>query len=158
MEDMHWSFGLAADGVPVIPLRTLDCSEVPVPFAAQMRQARRWFSGPGRAIAYVRHRGRRGPRELAVAASALLISAEWLSCAVAPFALLRSARIGPSERALVSVFTCLYAAELAVSLQALHSPGRRLIALVGFPAVNTGFGLAGWLGLSGGGFDGKTER
>lgn len=159
MEDMYWSFGLAAEGVPIVPLHSLDRSEVPTPFNAQLRQARRWFAGPGRAAAYlVGRRGAMRPGDVAVAASALLISAEWLSCAAAPPALAALVRSGGTDRLLGGLFTGIYAIQLVVCAKALLPPGRRWRAVAVFPVVNTGFGLAGWAALAGAGANTKTER
>jgi hypothetical protein len=152
MEDMRYSFGLAADRVAVMPLSCLDCSEVPAPWSAQFRQAERWFSGPGRALAYAHERraARRGGG-YAVTVSALLISLEWLSCALAvPMLAWLLTRRG-LERRLAIAFLGLYGAQLTICDRQAGptSPADRAAALLTFPLINTGFGLAGWSALLG---------
>jgi hypothetical protein len=152
MEDMHYSFQLATDRIPVVPLASLDRSEVPVPWREQFRQAERWFAGPGRAVAYARERragGRRGGG--AVTASALLISCEWLSCAPALAMLIDGLRRRGIDGALSAAFLGLYGSELILSTRAAQGPRSSKIAgLLAFGPVNIGFGLAGWAGLLGG--------
>ena len=152
MEDMHYSFELAVDGIPVVPLASLDRSEVPGSWRQQFRQAERWFAGPGRAIAYARQR-RAGGEEggAAVTASAFLISLEWLSCAVALPVLLGGLRRAGPDRSLTGTFLGLYVAELVLAGRGRPGGRRsdRIAGLLVFPLVNTGFGLAGWSALAG---------
>ncbi len=152
MEDMEYSFQLASDRIAVVPLASLDRSEVPVPWREQFRQAERWFAGPGRALAYTRTRRAAGEGgAMAITASALLISAEWLSCAPAMAMLVGALRRRGAGRALSATFLGLYGAELLLTTRADRSVSgsSRVAALLAFPLVNTGFGLAGWSALLG---------
>lgn len=163
MEDMHYSYGLAVDDIPVVPVSSLDRSEVPTPWRQQFGQAERWFAGPSRTLGYLVDGGRTG-RGLAVSVSALLISLEWLSCLPALPLLVALLRRPGSDRALASAFLAIYVAEL-LQVSRESDPGRareRLAALLTFPLVNAGFGAAGWSALLGGPFGRrareKTER
>jgi hypothetical protein len=152
MEDMHYSFELAVDGIPVVPLASLDRSEVPGSWRQQFRQAERWFAGPGRAIAYARQRrAEGGAAGGAITASAFLISLEWLSCAVALPVLLGGLRCRGPDRGLAGTFLGLYLAELVLAGRGRPAGGRsdQIAGLLAFPLVNTGFGLAGWSALAG---------
>lgn len=152
MEDMHYSFGLAADRVPVMPLSCLDSSEVPAPWREQFFQAERWFSGPGRALAYAQQRRAAGrPSGYKIMVSALLISLEWLSCALALPMLAWLLRRPGVDRRLSVAFLALYAAQLAVCDRQTTTAGPldRAWALLAFPLTNTGFGMAGWSALLG---------
>jgi hypothetical protein len=152
MEDMHYSFQLAVDRVPILPLASLDRSEVPGSWREQFRQAERWFAGPGRSVAYARERRASGAvAGMAVTISALLISMEWLSCAPALAILLGGLRRRGPERALSAMFLGLYCAELVLVTRGERSvPGvERAAGLLAFPLVNVGFGLAGWSALLG---------
>ena len=152
MEDMNYSFALAVDAIPVVPLASLDRSEVPGSWRQQFRQAERWFTGPGRAVAYARERRASGAGGgWAITGSAFLISLEWLSCAVALPILVGGLRRRGCDRALSTTFLAVYGAELVLASRAPPS-GRwrdRMAGLLAFPLVNTGFGLAGWSALAG---------
>jgi hypothetical protein len=151
MEDMAYSFDLAVDRVPLVPIDSLDRSEVSASPADCFRQHERWFSGPGRALRYRAAHGRGGMRRELVTVSALLISLEWLSCALALPFLLRLARRGPGNRA-ARVFLVIYAAELAATEMTLddeRTPAERLRAVAAFPAANMLFGLAAWSSVAG---------
>jgi cellulose synthase/poly-beta-1,6-N-acetylglucosamine synthase-like glycosyltransferase len=151
MEDLQYSYGLAVANVPVVPLRTLDNSEVPPSLSTQLRQAERWFLGPARIYQYRRtlQKDQHSLSAAAVAASATLISLEWLSCAVAPVLLL----IGLRRRELrvwTALFLLAYTLELLVADE-FQEPdsnrAERMRRLVCYPVANCVFGAGGWFGL-----------
>lgn len=152
MEDMHYSFELAVDAIPVVALASLDRSEVPGSWRQQFRQAERWFAGPGRAVAYARERRAGGAGAgWAVTTSAVLISMEWLSCAFALPILVGGVRRRGCDRALCATFVALYGVELLLAARASRGEQARdqIGGLLAFPLVNTGFGLAAWSALAG---------
>lgn len=166
LEDMHYSFWLNSHRVLMVPVAGLDVAAVPGTLAEQFRQASRWFYGPGRFWAYRRdRRAAPGWRTEVLAASAAAISAEWLSCAVAPLLLAIAVRGGRASRAYAAAFAAVYAGQLVVTDLTL-APGeqasRRVARLVGYPLNSMLFGWAGVTGAvrlaAGRSGAGKTER
>jgi len=151
LEDMHYSFLLNTHQVPMVPVAALDAAAVPDTLTEQFRQATRWFYGPGRFWTYRRdRRAAPGWRTEALTVSAAAISAEWLSCAVAPLLLLAlAARGGRSGRALAAAFAALYTGQLVITDLTLAPgvpTGRRLARLAGYPFNSL---LFGWAGVAG---------
>lgn len=167
LEDMHYSFILGSHGHPVVPLRSLDNAEVPPSLRVQVEQAARWFAGPGRFAAYLRDpQTQRGFHATAQAASAALISAEWLSCAVLPAALPYLARSrNRATRIATTAFGVSYAAQLLLTDLTME-PGAarvdRIRRLIGYPLACELFGIGGLIGAvrlaRGVATEGKTER
>jgi cellulose synthase/poly-beta-1,6-N-acetylglucosamine synthase-like glycosyltransferase len=167
LEDMHWSFRLGTHNIPIVAVPSLDVAEVPDHPAEQVRQAARWFFGPGRALQYLRDPAiQPGWRARILAASALGSAIEWFSCAILP-ALTVIAMVFGSERLLVTAaaLTLLYVAQLVVTEATVGAPDpirRRLARVVACPVATTLFGLGGIIGavrlMGGGSGVGKTER
>lgn len=167
LEDMHYSFVLGSRNLPMVPIPSLDCAEVPQALGTQVEQAARWFFGPGRFRRYLRDpRTENGLRARLLALSALAICLEWLSCAVVP-ALLALAlwQADNLMRALAAGFIALYGLQLLAAEAFAGSTVRlrdRVGRVLAYPIASTLFGVGGIIGaaqlLSGGDGAGKTER
>jgi hypothetical protein len=167
LEDMHWSFRLCARNIPVVALSSLDVAEVPDRPAEQLRQAARWFFGPGRALSYLRDPMiPPGWRARVLAASALGSAGEWLACALVPPLTVAAIAVGDAAlRALALALVAVYAAQLAVTEAAVGAPGplaRRLTRALACPLAAMVFGIGGFVGavrlVGGASGIGKTER
>ncbi|WP_345579915.1 hypothetical protein [Nonomuraea rosea] len=151
VEDMHWSFVLAARGEPVVPISCFDRSDVPDRTIQQFFQMERWFLGPARAVTYARDPlVPPGPPRVVLILGALAESAEWLSAVFAVPVVVYSAvgKSGPL-RTLFRVLSVIVLAEL-VTAEAILGEGhlaRRLQRIALYPFAVTGFGAAGWLSL-----------
>jgi hypothetical protein len=153
LEDMHYSFLLNTHAVALCPVPSLDVAEVPDDVHAQYRQAAQWFLGPGRFARYRRDtHARPGWRTDGLAASAALISAEWLSCAVVPIALLGALTCRDrGTRRWAAAMTGAYAAQLVLTESVMHPDeplGRRARRLAVYPVACTLFGAGGWIGAA----------
>jgi hypothetical protein len=168
LEDMHYSFILGSRGVPMLPVASLDCAEVPDTVLRQVRQAARWFFGPGRFTRYLRDpRTRRGPRAVVMAASAAGSAAEWIGCAIVPplAAVALCARRAPAVRAAALALTVTCGIQVILTEMTLGD-GAPLPSRVGrvaaFPVACMVHGAGGICGsmqlLTGGSGIGKTER
>lgn len=166
LEDMHYSFILGSRGEPMVPVPSLDHAEVPASLRVQFFQLVRWFAGPARFAAYLRD-GRTGSafRTKLLALSALTISMEWLSCAVAVPLLLAAVVLCDFAAAWLAIaFVAVFSIQLVVSEIYLGSHKNkldRLGRLVAYPVCATLFGFAGIKGaihlLRGRSMVGKTE-
>jgi hypothetical protein len=167
LEDMHWSFRLGTRNIPVVAVPSLDVAEVPDRPATQIRQAARWFFGPGRALQYLRDPAiQPGWRARLLAASALGSAAEWLSCAVVPVLTVAAIILaeGPLRRLAIAV-AAVYLVQLLLVEAAVGARGplgRRLARVAACPVATILFGFGGFVGavrlLRGGSGIGKTER
>ena len=167
LEDMHLSFRLGTRNVPIVAVSSLDVAEVPDHPVEQVRQAARWFFGPGRALRYLRDPAiQSGRRAWVLAASALGSAVEWLACAVFPTFTVLAVALGAGalQTAAVAIAT-LYVAQLTITEATIGAPdpvGRRLARVVACPVATTLFGIGGLVGavhlLRGGTGIGKTER
>jgi cellulose synthase/poly-beta-1,6-N-acetylglucosamine synthase-like glycosyltransferase len=168
LEDMHYSFILGSRGLPMVPVPSLDCAEVPGSVAGQLSQAARWFFGPGRFARYMNDPGTwRGPRAWLMAASAFGSAVEWTGCALVPplaAAALCAAR-NKNLRAAAAAFTltCGVQAVLTETFLGAEDPFQdRLARVLGFPLACMVHGAGGITGaarlLAGGTGTGKTER
>lgn len=167
LEDMHWSFRLGTRNLPIVAVPSLDVAEVPDHPVEQVRQADRWFFGPGRALRYLGDpETQRGRRAWILAASALGSATEWLACAVLPAAtVLAMAWATGALRVAAVAVTVLYVGQLAITEATVGAPdpvGRRLARIIACPVATTLFGIGGLVGavhlLVGGTGVGKTER
>lgn len=167
LEDMHYSFVLGSRNLPMVPIPSLDCAEVPAALRIQIQQAARWFFGPARFRGYLRDpRTKQGPRARLLALSALAICLEWLSCAVVP-ALLALALWWADGllRPLAVGFIVVYGLQLLATEAVASSPAGlrdRVGRVLAYPIASTLFGVGGIIGaaqlLRGGTGAGKTER
>ncbi len=167
LEDMHWSFQLGTRDISIIAVPSLDIAEVPDRPGDQIRQAGRWFFGPGRALRYLRDPAiQPGWRAQVLAASALGSAGEWLACAVLPaLTVVAIVMADGFFRAAADALVVLYAAQLAITEAAVGRRdrlGRRLARIVACPLATTLFGVGGVIGairlVGGGSGIGKTER
>jgi hypothetical protein len=167
LEDMHWSFRLGTRGVPIVALPSLDVSDVPDRSGDQIRQAARWFVGPGRALRYLHDPAiQQGWRARIQAASALGSAIEWLACAVVPaFTFATMLLADGSIRTIALAITALYVAQLGVTEVAMGSRdrlGRRVVRIIACPVATTLFGIGGVVGairlLRGDPLIGKTDH
>lgn len=167
LEDMHYSFYLGSRDMPMVPVRSLDRAEVPGSVWAQVRQAARWFYGPGRFLQYLKDPMTiRGWRARVQAASAFGSALEWLGCALIPPLTVAVALFAHGYvRIMAGAVIGVYAAQLLLTDWVLGSPTTapgRLVRLLGCPIATMLFGFGGFLGagrlLSGGSGIGKTER
>ena len=167
LEDMQWSFRLGTRNVPVVAIPSLDVAEVPDRPLDQVRQAARWFFGPGRALQYLRDPTiQPGWRARILALSATGSAAEWLACALtAPLTLAAVILAEGSVWGLAIAVVTVYVIQLLVTEAAVgaRSPlGRRLARVAWCPMATVLFGFGGFVGaarlLRGGSGVGKTER
>jgi len=167
LEDMHYSFLLGSRNLSMLPIPSLDCAEVPASPRGQVEQAARWFVGPGRFRRYLHDRRTEpGLRAWLLAASALAICIEWLSCAALPVLLVVFIVGGGGfVRVTTAVFVTVYAAQIVATEAYLGAPapaGRRLARLLAYPVSCLLFGVGGVIGagllLRGRTGAGKTER
>jgi hypothetical protein len=167
LEDMHYSFYLGSRDLPMVAVPSLDRAEVPESVTEQVRQAARWFYGPGRFLCYLRDPAtQHGWRARAQAVSACGSAIEWLGCAVIPSSAIVAVLLTEGLlRAAAGVLVALYAAQLVLTDRVLGSHAdrhMRLVRMLACPMAATLFGLGGFLGaarlLSGGSGIGKTER
>lgn len=147
IEDMHWSFHLCARGEAMIAVPDLDRAEVPGTVAAQLRQGRRWFSGPGRSLHYAREGGHRpASHELLLALSGMASAAEWLACAVVP-ALLGISVFHRRDRVAGAVLGLLMAQFVVVDTTlGRRRPADAVGVALMLPVTYTLQGLGGWAG------------
>jgi hypothetical protein len=167
LEDMHYSFILCSHGLPMIPIASLDCAEVPGSVSTQVNQAARWFSGPARIGRYLSDPATcHGWRTTMLAVSAAGSAAEFLGCAVVPGLVLTLlvAGTGPERRA-AAAFAAVCGAQAALTEIWLGTPApacRRVSRVLAFPLACTLYGAGGLVGasrlLSGRSGVGKTER
>lgn len=167
LEDMHWSFRLGTHNVPMIAIPSLDVAEVPDWPVDQVRQAARWFFGPGRALQYLRDPTiKSGWRARILAASAIGSAVEWLACAFLPALTLVVVVMSDGVvRGLAIAVVTVYVVQLLVTEGAVgahDSFGRRLARVAACPVATGLFGIGGFVGaarlLRGGSGVGKTER
>ena len=167
LEDMHWSFRLGTHNVPMIAIPSLDVAEVPDRPVDQIRQAARWFFGPGRALHYLRDATiQSGWRARILAASAVGSAAEWLACAVIPVLTFGAIVLSDgAARGLAITVVTVYVVQLLVTECALGARDpfpRRLARVAACPVATVLFGIGGFVGaahlLRGGSGVGKTER
>jgi cellulose synthase/poly-beta-1,6-N-acetylglucosamine synthase-like glycosyltransferase len=168
LEDMHYSFILGSRGLPMVPVPSLDCAEVPDSVSRQVRQAARWFFGPGRFARYIRDPvSHRGLRAMLMAVSAIGSAGEWISCAVVPPVAIAAICAGRSRHvrtaAAAFVITCSVQAVLTEKFLGTQAPIRyRLTRVLAFPLACMVHGVGGMVGaahlLIGGTGIGKTEH
>jgi hypothetical protein len=167
LEDMHYSFILGSRGLPMVPLPSLDCAEVPATVTAQVQQAARWFFGPARAARYLKDpAARAGWPATVMAASALGSAAEWAGCAVVPALVCALVTAGtPPVRVTAGCYAVICAVQVVLAESWLGAPGPardRLARVAAFPlalGVHGTGGLLGWARLlRGASGTGKTER
>ena len=148
IEDMYWSFILAARAEPVVPLPLLDRSDVPSSARQQYLQLERWFLGPARALSYARDpQTPSGLPRVMLACGALALTAGWLFSAFTLPGLAYSA-LGPPgrTRSMMRIFLAIAYAEI-VSAELMVGDGRitrRIARVILYPVSVTLFGAAGW--------------
>jgi hypothetical protein len=167
LEDMHYSFILCSRSLPMVPVPSLDCAEVPSTVTGQVQQAARWFFGPARFARYLKDPavGTGWPAKV-MAASAFGSAAEWVGCAVVPALVCVVIAVGtPPVRAAAGCYAAVCAVQVVLTDAWLGAPGpprARLARVVAFPlalAVHGAGGVLGWARLLGGASGaGKTER
>jgi hypothetical protein len=167
LEDMHYSFILCSQGLPMVPVPSLDCAEVPGSVTAQVHQAARWFFGPARFARYLEDPATRGgwPTKI-MAASAFGSAAEWAGCAIVPALVCVLITAGtPAVRITAGCYAAVCTAQVVLTeawLGAPGPPGTRLARLAAFPLALGVHGTGGILGcarlLGGASGAGKTER
>jgi len=167
LEDMHYSFILGSRGLPMVPVPSLDATEVPSTVTAQFQQAARWFFGPARVARYLADPATHpGWRATTMAASALGSAAEWIGCAVVPaLACVLIATGSRSVRTAAVLFVTVCGVQVVLVERWLGAPGRledRLSRVVCFPLACAVHGVGGAAGavrlMTGGSGAGKTER
>ena len=168
LEDMHYSFWLAARGIVAVPVPTLDVATVPGTVRGRIEQAARWFFGPARALRYLRDASvPQTFRSHVLAASALGSAAEWLGCAFVPTLIISLLLFGGgSVRGLALAIAIVVAAQCTMVEMVLGRRSAaittRILRIVFFPVGCTIHGLGGILGLislwAGGDGIGRTER
>lgn len=167
LEDMHYSFLLCSQGLPMVPVPSLDSAEVPGTVTAQVQQAARWFFGPARFARYLKDPATRtGWRATVIATSALGSAAEWIGCAIVPALLCILIAAGTLPvRVTASCYAAACAVQVVLTEAWLGAPGpprTRLARVAAFPlacGVHGAGGILGWVRLLGGASGvGKTER
>lgn len=167
LEDLHYSFLLCSQGLPMVPVPSLDCAEVPGTLTAQVQQAARWFFGPARFARYLKDPATRtGWPATLIAASAVGSAAEWIGCAIVPALLCLLIAAGtPPIRVTAGCYAAACAVQVVLTeawLGAPGPPGARLARVAAFPlacGVHGAGGILGWMRLlSGASGAGKTER
>jgi hypothetical protein len=167
LEDMHYSFILGSQGLPMMVVPSLDSAEVPDSVTAQLQQAARWFFGPARFAQYLKDPATlHGWRARAMAASAFGSATEWLACAVTPALLVVLVAVGSGPvRSAAGTFIAICCTPLIITEAWLGAPAHlrtRLTRLIAFPLACTVHGVGGIVGaaslLAGGSGTGKTER
>ena len=167
LEDMHYSFILGSRGLPMVPVPSLDCAEVPGSVTAQVQQAARWFFGPARFARYLKDPAARpGWRATITAASAFGSAAEWVGCAIVPALVCVLITAGaPPVRVTAGCYAAVCAVQVVLTEAWLGAPGTlaaRLTRIAAFPlacGVHGAGGVLGWARLLGGASGaGKTER
>jgi hypothetical protein len=167
LEDMHYSFLLGSRNLPMVPIRSLDCAEVPQTMRVQFNQLARWFFGPARFIYYSSDPSTLpGLRAYLLATSAAGITAGWLSCAILPLLLAYLICFGDGlTTSLTGGLLIIYAVQLIIVDKAMSDAAcqaDRIFRLLMYPITFTMFGIAGISGLiylfRGDSGAGKTER
>ena len=166
LEDMHYSFLLCSRNVRMLPVGSMDSSEVPNSITVQFGQLSRWFWGPARFRKYLADpKLQPGWRSGLLALSAAGITIEWLSCSVIPFLLALALWFGDlSAQALTAFLLSIYSTQLALAEHMLGADGRagdRILRFLTYPIAFLLFGIAGINGLCGLILQremGKTER
>lgn len=153
LEDMHYSFYLGSRNMPMVAVASLDVAEVPDTATAQVKQAARWFIGPGRFRRYLRDPVTQpGLRARMMAASACGSAGEWLGCLLVPPAVLALAVVGNTAITVTATGVIVaYVAQLWVADRALNpheSTSIRLARVVGAPFAAMLHGAGGFVGLA----------
>ena len=151
LEDMHYSFLLGSRNLLIVPIKSLDCAEVPESLSIQFEQLARWFYGPARFFRYLSDPATQsGWRARLMAASAAGITVEWLSCTNLPVMLVL---LFIGERVtwiLIVSLLVIYATQLVAVEQTMSGRPWNLdqaLRILSYPVTFTMFGFAGVVGL-----------
>jgi cellulose synthase/poly-beta-1,6-N-acetylglucosamine synthase-like glycosyltransferase len=152
MEDLFYSFILCSHGEPMIPISSLDCSDVPISLKVQFKQLTRWFAGPARFGQYFRYPAtKRGINSIFIMLSAALITVEWLvSVAIIPFfslTLFYGTIVTRLLIAMLFLIVCIQLLTVECFCKNNTLNIRTIFILLLYPIIMTLFGLAGVFGM-----------